>query len=732
MMADRVVITSVDLEHAVRSNAALESAGFETALATSVDEARQAILRREPIPDCLVLTGGLHEPSAAQLLVLARDRSVSTLGLVESTEPDPQGLARRLGLTAFLEKPADPAEVVATVRRLVERRRLQQRTGIIGESPAIQEMLVKIEQMAPVTSTVLIEGESGTGKELVARGIHDLSPRRGKPFVAVNCAAIPDMLLESELFGHEKGAFTGAAERRLGRFELADGGTIFLDEVGEMTPATQVKLLRVLEDRTFFRVGGTQPIKVDVRVIAATNKALKEQVALGRFRDDLFYRLAVLYIYLPPLRERRTDIPLLVRRFIAEIAATHDRQFRGITPEALQILVDADWPGNVRQLRNLIESMVVLAPEGEIRASDIPRDIRERGRGLPVRVPGAIRDVAGQELEFIFHSLVDLKLQIEELRRRIEERPQRVEVIEVGHGAPPLGPIDAELWVACLACGGVCPADAVAVEGQQVRIVDEACTRCGLCLPACPHDAIVAHGDLGRALELAQGGRATLILSVESAAYFYPDTPEQVVNACYAAGFRTVHRGVLGDELVAQEYLQLWSEDGWGTMIRSTCPVVVETIEHEYPELIPYLAPVATPVAAEARYLKRMYWARTPVVYAGVCLTEGGPDVDAAVTFEDLRQLLQRRGVGIAEQPLHFDRLPEERRRHLSTAGGLPLEVLMGETQASRRVRQKRGLGEAEAIGHAPGLGPNRPGFVGTPAGGGCPAHPLVWAPAPP
>src|SRR2546422_146511 len=260
-MADRVLITTGDLEHAVRINAQLESAGFETALATCADEARQAVVRREPIPDCLVLTGGLHEPSAAQLLVLARDRSISTLGLVESTEPDAQGLARRLGLTAFLEKPADPAEVVATVRRLIERRRLQQRTGIIGESSAIQEVLVKIEQMAPVTSTVLIEGESGTGKELVARGIHDLSPRRGKPFVAVNCAAIPDTLLESELFGHEKGAFTGAAERRLGRFELADGGTIFLDEVGEMAPATQVKLLRVLEDRTFFRGGGTHPIR---------------------------------------------------------------------------------------------------------------------------------------------------------------------------------------------------------------------------------------------------------------------------------------------------------------------------------------------------------------------------------------------------------------------------------------------------------------------------------------
>src|SRR5207249_667400 len=284
-MADRILVTTDDLEHAVRSNAGLEAAGFQTTLA-SLDEARQAV-RREPPPDCLVVTGGLHETGAAQLLTLARDRSISTLGLVEHTEPDAKGLARRLGLTAYLTKPADPAEVTATVRRLVERRRLQQRTGIIGESPAIQEVLVKIEQMAPVS---------------------------------------------------------------------------------------QVKLLRVLEDRTFFRVGGTQPIKVDVRVIAATNKSLKEEVALGRFRDDLFYRLNVLAIYLPPLRERKADIPLLVRRFIAEFATTHDRSFRGITPEALQILVDADWPGNIRQLRNLVESMVVLAPEGEIGAGDIPRE----------------------------------------------------------------------------------------------------------------------------------------------------------------------------------------------------------------------------------------------------------------------------------------------------------------------------------------------------------------------
>ncbi len=442
-MTDRIVITQDDLEHAVRANAQLESAGFATTLTASLEEARAALKRYEP--EAIILTGGLHEGAAAQLLALARDRAVSTLGLVEPTEPDPKALARTLGLTAWLRKPADAGEVVATVKRLIERRRLQQRTGIIGESPAIQEVLVKIEQMAPVTSTVLIEGESGTGKELVARGIHDLSPRRGQAFIAVNCAALPETLLESELFGHEKGSFTGAAERRLGRFELADGGTIFLDEVGEMPTPTQVKLLRVLEDRSFFRVGGTQPIKVDVRVIAATNRSLKEAVALGRFRDDLYYRLNVLAIYLPPLRERRADIPLLVRTFIAEFAKAHDRAFHGITPEALQILVDADWPGNVRQLRNLIESMVVLAPEGQIQPGDVPREIREGGRGLPMRLPAATREIAGQELEFIFRSLVELKLQMEELRRRLEERPQHVEVIEVGPGAgASLPTVDAE------------------------------------------------------------------------------------------------------------------------------------------------------------------------------------------------------------------------------------------------------------------------------------------------
>src|SRR5512133_3122957 len=421
-MAARILITMDDLSTAVPLNAAFEAAGFSTAMFSSLDDVRGSLRREDP--ELVIITGGIHEPHALQLAALARDAEISTLALLEPTDSERAERVARLGVTETMMKPVAPDDAVATARRLIERRRLQERTGIIGESAPIQEVLVKIEQMAPVSSTVLIQGESGTGKELVAKGVHDLSPRRGRPFIAVNCAALPETLLESELFGHEKGAFTGAAERRLGRFELADNGTIFLDEIGDIPLTTQVKLLRVLESRTFFRVGGTQPIKVDVRVIAATNRALREAVALGEFRDDLYYRLNVLNIYLAPLRERREDIPILVRRFIRQLARAQDRTFRGITPEALQRLVSAPWPGNVRQLRNLIESMVVLAPGAEIRASDIPPDVLEGpGTLLPMRVPQAVQGqgggFSGHELEFILRNLVELKLQVEDLRRRI-------------------------------------------------------------------------------------------------------------------------------------------------------------------------------------------------------------------------------------------------------------------------------------------------------------------------
>jgi DNA-binding NtrC family response regulator len=436
-MSSQILITMDDLETAVRANAALEAAQFSTTMFSSVDDARGSIRRENP--DLVILTGAVHDPHAQQLAALAHDAEISTLALLEPTDSERTERVERLRATEVMTKPVLPDDVVATARRLIDRRRLQERTGIVGESAPIQEVLVKIEQMAPVSSTVLIQGESGSGKELVAKALHDLSPRRGQAFITVNCAALPETLLESELFGHEKGAFTGAAERRLGRFELADGGTIFLDEIGEIPLSTQVKLLRVLESRSFFRVGGTQPIKVNVRVIAATNRALRDGVALGEFRDDLYYRLNVLNIYLPPLRERRGDIPILVRRFIREFAKTHDRQFRGIAPEALQRLVNAPWPGNVRQLRNLIESMVVLAPGSEIRAADIPSDVLE-GPGsslLPMRLMAGSGQQGGgaaglQEFEFILRSLVDLRLQIEELRRRLDEHPQRVQVIDLG------------------------------------------------------------------------------------------------------------------------------------------------------------------------------------------------------------------------------------------------------------------------------------------------------------
>jgi len=485
-----------DLETAVRVNAALEAAGLSTSMFSSLDDARGSVRRESP--DVVVLTGAVHDLPALQLTALAREASISTLALLEPTDSERGDRVGRLGVTEVMTKPVNPEEVVATIRRLIDRRHLQERTGIIGESAPIQEVLVKIEQMAPVSSTVLIQGESGTGKELVAKGIHDLSPRRGKAFIAVNCAALPETLLESELFGHEKGAFTGAAERRLGRFELADGGTIFLDEIGEIPFSTQVKLLRVLESRSFFRVGGTQPIKVDVRVIAATNRELKDRVALGEFRDDLYYRLNVLNIYLPPLRERREDIPLLVRRFTREFATQHDRPFRGITPEAMQRLVSAPWPGNVRQLRNLIESMVVLAPGTEIRASDIPPDIFEGpGTLLPARIPA--RELPSQELEFILRSLVDLRRQIEELRRRLDEHPQRLQVIDLGSQSPVVDVVPEP--------DGHEPAEVVYRPGMTMADVEKAAIEAAL---------RESHGNRRRAAEVLGIGERTLYRKIKS------------------------------------------------------------------------------------------------------------------------------------------------------------------------------------------------------------------------
>jgi diguanylate cyclase (GGDEF)-like protein len=280
--------------------------------------------------------------------------------------------------------------------------------------------------------------------------------------------------------------------------------------------------------------------------------------------------------------------------------------------------------------------------------------------------------------------------------------------------------------VSCLACVRVCPAQAIAVDGDDVRIVDESCIRSGACVPACPHDAIDAVGDFTEALTLAARGDAVLVLSVEAEVHFHPHTPEQVVNACYGAGFRTVHRGVLGDELVAEEYRRLFADPGWGTMVRSTCPVVVERIRHDYPELVPYLAPVKTPLAAEAVYVRELYGPSVPIVYAGVCVGEADGDVDALVTFDELAELFMVRGVDVAQQRQYFTRIPEVRQRYVSTAGGLPLPVLKVEPQTSRRFRKVRGLQALDVIAQAVAVDGVDLGFVDILPCEGCLDHPLL------
>ena len=288
--------------------------------------------------------------------------------------------------------------------------------------------------------------------------------------------------------------------------------------------------------------------------------------------------------------------------------------------------------------------------------------------------------------------------------------------------------IDAELCVSCLACVRICPTEAIAVAVEEPRLVeieDASCIRCGQCLPACPHHAIKVNGEIGRALAIASEGDGVLILSPESVAHFYPATPEQVINACYEAGFRAVTRGVIGDELVAAEYLKLWEEEPWGTLIRSTDPVVVETVRHQYPELVPYLAPIAIPPVAEARYLRAQYGAGLKIAYAGVCPPVSTSELDAAITFGDLDQIFRIRGVNVLTQPIFFERVPEERRRHLSTAGGLPVALLEQARWTNRRFRKLRGLEALKAVARAVAVDRIDLGFVDILANEGSLDHPL-------
>jgi DNA-binding NtrC family response regulator len=486
---DTVLISTHHLPTAGALRGAFKSSGYRVELVTP---------REELDPGAgvlLVLTDALAR-TAGDLATQARDRlHIPVFGVAA---PGRERELAALGLAETFAPSADPDEVLLIAHTLLERRRLQRLTGIVGETDAIREALERVVQIAPVDSTVLITGESGTGKELFARGVHGLSPRRHKAFIAVNVAALSPTVLESELFGHEKGAFTGAIDSRRGLFELAHQGTIFLDEIGEIPPAIQTKLLRVLEQKEFLRVGGEAPIRVDARVIAATNQDLRQEVAAGRFRRDLYYRINVLHIELPPLRDRQADIPRLVEAFVEEVSARNGRRFAGISADAMRILCEYAWPGNVRELRNLVESMVVLSPGREIGPDDIPEQVRSPGSSpllpVPMPGPGSGEGETAQlrpQLEFVFRTLVDLRVDMDDLRREFEayrqehrfdeallpEETGRVEIVSTRADLPRTAlerPPPAEPGQAAEAAPLPSPDDVPGRDEAAVRMADEA------------------------------------------------------------------------------------------------------------------------------------------------------------------------------------------------------------------------------------------------------------------
>ncbi len=321
-------------------------------------------------------------------------------------------------------------------------KKIQEELGIIGQSEAIRELIELVISVAPTNISVLISGESGTGKEVFAKAIHILSPRKDKPLISVNCGAIPEGLLESELFGHEKGAFTGAIATKKGYFELADGGTILLDEIGEMPLQTQVKLLRVLESGEFMRVGSGELRKVDVRIIAASNRDLGQMVQENHFRKDLYYRLKAVAMHIPPLRERREDILLLLEHFVIEITEKEKLEFSGFTDDALQVIHDYSWPGNVRELRNFVESIVVLARGQKVTAAMVREHLSHyeepvKVSMLPMRMEQSVEEA---ERELIYKALVSLGLEMKDVKSALLQLSQRLDtLIQNGVYASPGG-----------------------------------------------------------------------------------------------------------------------------------------------------------------------------------------------------------------------------------------------------------------------------------------------------
>jgi len=429
----KIMVTGNDPEAASRIIGALSAKGYRASTSPSIPR-HEKLRAAEGVVPLVVITGDIHERGTLRFLEGIKNAPpiLGVIGLIEPTEPEKLSFFDQFGIDAVFEKPVAGEEIAQAVIRLIERKRLIGSTRIIGKTPPMREVIERVAQYSQVNSTVLISGASGTGKELVAQAIHRLSARRHKQFIAVNCAAIAEGVLESELFGHEKGSFTGANALRKGHFEFASGGTIFLDEVGEMPLSVQVKLLRVLEEREFMRVGGSQKISVDVRVIAATNKDLEHEVEQGNFRRDLYYRLKVLSIHIPALRERREDIPLLLNYFIEQSCRENKKTFAGIDQEALTILKNYDWPGNVRELRNLVESMVVLSLGSRIRARDIPEQIYRRGspeRLLPVLNQQARageewdRRQEAIEHQLLIKAVVNLQKDIGEIKQILAGRP---------------------------------------------------------------------------------------------------------------------------------------------------------------------------------------------------------------------------------------------------------------------------------------------------------------------
>jgi two-component system response regulator HydG len=386
----RILIVEDDRPQADAIAEALERVGHACVVVT---EPRRALaLIADDGFDLVITDLVMHEVDGMEILRRAREADpeaevivVTGHGTIETAVQ-----AIRQGARDFITKPPNIVELRDRVAKALEHRRLVRRTeqlsvqlqerfgfeGIIGQSAAMRRVIQTCRLVAPTGATVLIEGESGTGKELIAKALHNNSPRKERNFVALNCAALSEGILESELFGHEKGAFTGALAARKGRFEHADGGTLFLDEVGDMPTATQIKLLRVLENGEIVRVGSNDPRRVDVRVVSATNQSLDDLVRAKRFREDLYFRLKVMRIVLAPLRERREDIPLLADHYLRRLAAQHSKNVTGITPEAQRLLGAYDWPGNVRELINALETMVVLAQGPTLDVADIPPEIR--------------------------------------------------------------------------------------------------------------------------------------------------------------------------------------------------------------------------------------------------------------------------------------------------------------------------------------------------------------------